>query len=197
MEFTEDRRSITDPGFDEINNSRGPVILGEVDPVLDELFSTEGEITQEQLRAVLDQLERGDRTDEEQRLYEGGLLFSYIEAFYNSVPKNVIRCIMTHTPALLSHEVAHPLLNSNNRAAIEEMESMGFVVDENLAKTMYCNILDVFQVDNEGKKDEQQETYTPIVMYLMSKGLGHIINPNVFVHARTYVYPHGVDIEAD
>lgn len=178
MEIPDSWRVHKETPFDVINEARRNYRIGMVFPPLRKFLETAVEpIDVLMLANSLYALPRRNKTPQQFKDLQAGILFSYIEGCPNLIKRPVIKAFMTFDNRLLCDNVACLLLNSGNIPAVQEMESCGYVPTEELAKEFTMCL-----VDADYSTHEMPETiifYAPVVDYLVSKGFSHIINGDI------------------
>ena len=182
-------RTITDDDWEVLQAARPSVLHGSLMNALDNLFNTVANVHNALINTILNTyLVRYGKTNEEFKDYKGGALFTYLESRWEVVTRNTLKYMCTYEPRLKSFEVADCLLNSLNIEAVRGMEDAGYIPDENLAKRIFCFILDWYGSSEYTQEEDYAKVngLTPVINYLMSHNLEHIINYDVFEFARNH-----------
>lgn len=186
---SEEWRTITDEDWEVIQAARPGVLNNNLINALDNLFITPTPIHNALINTILNAyLSKDDKTDEEYKDYKGGALFTYLESRWETVTRNTLKYMCTYEPRLRSFEVADCLLSCSNIEAVRGMEDAGYVPDENLAKQLFCFVLDWYESSGYTQEEDNDKVneLTPVINYLMEHNLGHIINHDVFDFARNH-----------
>lgn len=177
-------RTLVDLDINILQEARPSELPDNIILLLDHIFNVNHPILMISINTVLNIFPKGNMTNEQYKTFKGGCLYTYLECRWNGINRHAIRAIMTYEPRLKSFDIASSLLFNQNIEAVKEMEECGYVCDINLAKTLYCMILDYWE--NDDTDAEQRLYFTPAIDYLMSKGLDNIISHSVFDFARNY-----------
>jgi len=182
-------RTIQDPDWEILQAARPSKLTTNLIAVLDTLFGPNSNPTVGMIHIILSTyIFRGIKTEQEYTDYKGGVLFTYIENKWETMTRANMRSMCVYEPRLKSFEVADCFLNSANIDAVRGMEDAGYIPDENLAKQIYCSIIDWYGSDyHTQQEDDEKVLYlTPSIEYLVSCNLGHIIDMSVFDFAREH-----------